>query len=123
MVPGQAKLTKVGNPNDYALLTQAPVNSMYPFQFGAGANYFGLNMGACSWLTWKHHVGAAVTGGNGDINLDMTTVNPAGTCDQCTAGKCGGASFSCDDSNPCTADSCNASVGCVHTKIAGCTGG
>ncbi len=123
MIPGQAKFTKASNPNDYALLTQTPVKSMYPFQFGAGANFFGLNLGACSWILWEHHVGGKVTTGSGDINLDMTPVNPAGTCDTCTAGQCGAAPVSCDDGNPCTADSCKVATGCAHTKIPGCVGG
>jgi hypothetical protein len=123
MIPGQAKLTNTANPNDYAILNQAPVNSMYPFQFGDGANYFTLHSGACSWLFWERHAGAKVWSGTGDMNLDMTPVTPAGTCDVCQAGQCSAAPVNCDDGNPCTADSCNTTSGCVHAKIAGCVGG
>ena len=44
----------------------------------------------------------------------------------CTADYCGweGCShvwLACDDDDPCTADSCNPAVGCVHTAIPDCT--
>ncbi|MBP46864.1 MAG: hypothetical protein CMH53_02915, partial [Myxococcales bacterium] len=34
--------------------------------------------------------------------------------DACTAGKCTGAKIKCDDSNPCTTDSCDPSSGCKN---------
>jgi hypothetical protein len=39
----------------------------------------------------------------------------------CSGGMCQRASISCDDGNPCTADSCNPAVpgGCVHTGLTG----
>ena len=51
--------------------------------------------------------------------------------DQCQDGQCvSGAPVDCNDGNTCTADSCDASSGCVHTPAAGpcsdnnlCTGG
>lgn len=40
--------------------------------------------------------------------------------DACEAGVCSGAtSVACDDENPCTADSCDAALGCVATPTAG----
>ena len=36
--------------------------------------------------------------------------------DVCTGTVCGGAPLSCDDSNPCTDDSCNPALGCVHSN-------
>jgi peptidoglycan/xylan/chitin deacetylase (PgdA/CDA1 family) len=48
-------------------------------------------------------------------------------CTACAAGSWSGAGAStcsacgsCDDANACTTDSCDATKGCVHTKIAGC---
>jgi len=39
--------------------------------------------------------------------------------DQCIAGQCvGGPAVLCDDDNPCTDDSCDPAVGCVHTNNA-----
>ena len=37
------------------------------------------------------------------------------TGDECTNGKCLGKSNGCDDKNPCTADSCDAKLGCKST--------
>ena len=38
---------------------------------------------------------------------------------RCTGGTCGdGVAVDCDDGNACTADSCDASLGCVHAPIA-----
>src|SRR5438874_5796472 len=39
------------------------------------------------------------------------------TSDQCSNGTCvGGPALGCDDDNPCTDDSCDPAVGCVHTN-------
>ncbi|MFQ5515584.1 MAG: hypothetical protein ACE5FG_14305, partial [Myxococcota bacterium] len=68
-----------------------------------------------------------------DICLpDETCTNPAddtNACedgdacsegDFCSAGSCNaGPPLDCDDSNPCTADSCDAAVGCLNTPVAG----
>jgi MYXO-CTERM domain-containing protein len=43
---------------------------------------------------------------------DGTACTTADVCDG--AGTCGGTSVSCDDGNPCTADSCDAVNGCVN---------
>ncbi len=41
------------------------------------------------------------------------------TGDACGGGTCNpGATLSCDDANPCTADSCNPATGCIHTPVA-----
>jgi hypothetical protein len=41
--------------------------------------------------------------------------NACTTADTCAAGTCnGGPALSCDDSNPCTVDSCNPASGCVN---------
>jgi len=38
--------------------------------------------------------------------------------DVCVGGKCSGIEMrSCDDNNPCTSDSCNPLIGCVHSAI------
>jgi hypothetical protein len=37
----------------------------------------------------------------------------------CSGGACQRPTISCDDGNPCTADSCNPSTGCVHTALTG----
>ncbi len=44
---------------------------------------------------------------------DLCTVD-----DACVAGKCTGKKASCDDGNPCTADSCAGGL-CVHTPLSG----
>ncbi len=83
-------------------------------------------------------LGAAVDCGDGDdCSIDAcaaTTgcyqagVNNGGEpCDDgdacttgsgCTSGVCsGGTATNCDDSNPCTSDSCNNASGCVHTVV------
>jgi hypothetical protein len=47
--------------------------------------------------------------------------NPCNGTEQCGAGVCtSGAAPSCDDLDPCTADSCVDGVGCHHDPIAGC---
>jgi hypothetical protein len=38
--------------------------------------------------------------------------------DQCKGGTCGGVILNCNDGNPCTTDSCDASKGCVHVATA-----
>ena len=35
----------------------------------------------------------------------------------CSGGSCSSAAISCDDNNPCTADSCDPASGCVHTVV------
>ncbi len=43
--------------------------------------------------------------------------NACTTNDACSGGLCaGGPALNCDDSNPCTDDSCNPATGCVHTN-------
>jgi hypothetical protein len=39
--------------------------------------------------------------------------------DVCSKGRCVGGPLDCDDSNPCTVDSCEAGLACVHTPAAG----
>ncbi|NUN16519.1 MAG: lamin tail domain-containing protein, partial [Myxococcales bacterium] len=47
-------------------------------------------------------------------------VDPCVSTATCTQGVCvGGTSVSCDDSNPCTKDTCQAGVGCLHQATAG----
>src|SRR5206468_12057869 len=46
----------------------------------------------------------------------------------CVAGRCADVPATCDDDNPCTADACDASLGCTHTPqdgvgVAGCDDG
>ena len=44
------------------------------------------------------------------------------TSPSCQSGTCiGGSAVSCDDGDPCTADSCNAQTGCVHSPVPGVT--
>lgn len=51
-----------------------------------------------------------------------TTCQPPGKCFQpgsCAAnGSCTAKPLSCDDKNPCTADSCDPAIGCVNTPLA-----
>ena len=57
---------------------------------------------------------SGVTAGCGDTN-------PCNGTETCTAGVCTpGAPPTCDDSNVCTVDTCDAVVGCRHTPIPGC---
>jgi len=123
MIPGQATLTRVGNPNDKATLVQAPAGSMYPFQIGVGANGKSLKFGASSWFAYTHKAPNGTWSGQGDFNLDFHWINPAATCDQCQAGKCQGAPLSCDDKNPFTIDSCTPQGGCKHTPTNVCQAG
>ena len=44
---------------------------------------------------------------------DLCTQN-----DKCVQGRCVGTPVSCDDGNPCTTDSCDSTVGCIHTPKA-----
>jgi len=39
------------------------------------------------------------------------------TADLCTGGVCGGAGMDCDDANECTADSCDAFLGCQNVPV------
>jgi hypothetical protein len=48
--------------------------------------------------------------------IACTDGNACTTSDTCAGGSCvGGSAPNCDDSNPCTTDSCNNTTGCVHT--------
>jgi hypothetical protein len=53
---------------------------------------------------------------------DGTTCADANVCngaESCLAGACvPGSALTCDDNNPCTADSCNPATGCAHRRIA-----
>ncbi len=47
----------------------------------------------------------------------LRDANACTTADTCLAGSCvGGPAPNCDDSNPCTDDTCNPATGCVHTN-------
>jgi hypothetical protein len=47
-----------------------------------------------------------------------TDGNACTSNDACSGGQCvGGAATNCDDKNPCTADSCDASSGCAHSNV------
>ncbi len=48
-------------------------------------------------------------------NGECTDGNPCTVADHCVAGVCGGAPVACDDSNPCTDDSCDETGGCIFT--------
>ncbi|MCB9738523.1 MAG: hypothetical protein H6747_04585 [Deltaproteobacteria bacterium] len=55
-----------------------------------------------------------------DKDGSVCTENDACSSGACTAGK----TMACDDGNPCTADSCNKLIGCVHlAQAATCTDG
>ncbi|MBM4344070.1 MAG: hypothetical protein FJ100_11945 [Deltaproteobacteria bacterium] len=45
-----------------------------------------------------------------------TDNNACTTTDKCTAGKCGGTAVVCNDTNPCTADTCDKALGCKATN-------
>ena len=56
--------------------------------------------------------------------LDGSPCNDQNACtggDTCLAGACGGTMMTCDDGNPCTADSCDAGLGCQTDTVAGGT--
>jgi hypothetical protein len=57
------------------------------------------------------------------VNLTGTSCANGTVCDgaeTCNAGVCqAGAAPSCDDSNPCTADACDAILGCTHANLTG----
>jgi hypothetical protein len=62
--------------------------------------------------------------GSGCVNLDNTSVcNDGDVCttnDVCADGDCmPGPALACADTNPCTADSCDSAVGCVHEAAEG----
>jgi len=49
-----------------------------------------------------------------------TDYNGCTVGDTCAAGECAaGDLLACDDGNPCTSDSCDPAVGCVHASVAG----
>jgi hypothetical protein len=48
-------------------------------------------------------------------NGECADGNPCTVADHCVAGECIGSTVICDDSNPCTDDSCNAEGGCFFT--------
>ncbi|MFN8546138.1 MAG: putative metal-binding motif-containing protein [Candidatus Binatia bacterium] len=56
--------------------------------------------------------------------IDGTSCADAAACDgleTCAGGTCQpGSPLDCDDGNPCTADSCDDTIGCRHTTIANC---
>ena len=58
--------------------------------------------------------------GNGQVEYPETCDNGIGNgpCQPCSA-NC--RTFTCNDSNPCTTDTCDVLAGCVHTTILGCT--
>jgi hypothetical protein len=64
---------------------------------------------------------------NGTIDDGGNTLcddgNPCNGLETCggTAGCQQGTPMDCDDHNGCTADTCDASIGCVHTPLPGCT--
>ncbi len=61
------------------------------------------------------HAAAAGVCDDGDLCTDK---------DACNEGKCVGSKKSCDDSEPCTVDSCDAKLGCQHkTSTAPCIDG
>jgi hypothetical protein len=54
---------------------------------------------------------------NADGNVCTQTDKCRVAAGTCASGSCSSASISCDDGNPCTADSCNPLTGCVHTLV------
>ncbi len=71
---------------------------------------------ACDKLAGCKHVNNAAACNDGSACT---------TADTCAAGACvGGPAPSCDDSNPCTDDSCDKATGCAHVNnTAACPGG
>ncbi len=54
--------------------------------------------------------------------LDGAACDDGSACtlvDTCDDGQCAGLAAPCDDVNPCTADTCDPTVGCVFTPVAG----
>ena len=55
-----------------------------------------------------------------DNNDECNDDDVCTTADQCINGECvGGPILQCNDGNPCTADSCESSIGCQHLSVAG----
>ncbi len=55
-------------------------------------------------------------------DADGTACNDGDACtssDVCSGGKCAGSTVNCDDSKPCTLDSCDKTSGCVHKSDEG----
>ena len=54
--------------------------------------------------------------GDGEVCDDLDACTSGDVCD---GGKCVGAVEDCNDSNPCTVDTCSSEFGCLHTPTAG----
>lgn len=87
--------------DNWAQLSERPWGGFFPWQLGMRANNRNLAFGASSWLTFTHHMGAAVTTGPGDINVDLVERFCDGP-DVCVAGECvaGGETLTCSDPGP-----------------------
>jgi len=100
-----------------------------PGGINTGAVYRYANTGTWTWQeTWQslnpEGAGACNTGGDKSVAVDGTTAVFAAANEDDTGTRRGAAyiytvTAGCDDSNPCTQDSCDPIVGCVHTPL-GC---
>ena len=70
---------------------------------------------ACTTDTCAGAEGCKHTNANGDCDADDSVCTDS---DKCKDGKCAaGAKLDCDDSNPCTGDTCDPKSGCLHAPL------
>jgi hypothetical protein len=92
-----------------------------------------LNTGSCGTCTGGCDDGNPCTTDSCDTTTGQCVHTPlsTGSCDDrslctfgdtCSNGSCVGTPTSCNDSNPCTVDTCDPSTGCVYTPLAICPG-
>ena len=84
--------------SNWAELIAYPPNGVFPFQMGDRANNRNLNFGASAWFTYRHHRGADLLVGQGDLNVDLIERFCAGP-DLCVGGVCtpGPTAYMCVD--------------------------
>src|SRR5262249_46266806 len=58
------------------------------------------------------------TCGPGDDGVRCSDGSACTIGDRCGAGSCVGTALACDDGDPCTADSCDVELGCIHLEQA-----
>jgi hypothetical protein len=85
---------------------------------GAGPGVVCPNAGACLAATCVPASGQCVT----KPKPNDTSCDDGSLCtsaDHCSEGDCVGAALGCDDGQPCTADSCEPGLGCLHAPQPG----
>ncbi len=95
--------------DDAAWLSLASVSGTAPSMVNVSADVTGLAPGTYNATITIAAVGATNTPQTVPVTLTVTPFPCAGSDS--------GAPTSCDDSNPCTTDSCSASLGCQHANV------